>query len=187
MTTSSFETPFRAGVRKEAGNFMWLGAALLLVGIAALVFPMVSTLAATIFVGWLLAISGIASLFASFSLRGAGPFFGGLLSSLLSIAGGVIILMRPDVGALGLTIGLGALFMLQGAFETVLAFELRPMKGWGWMLASALASIVLSLAIASGLPGTSLIALGVIIGFNFISTGVAYLFLGGTVKRDVHA
>ncbi len=55
------------------------------------------------------------------------------------------------------------------------------------MLVSALTSILLSLAIVSGLPGTSLISLGVIIGFNFISTGIAYMFLGGAVKHEVKA
>ena len=185
MTISSFEGPFHGIVRREANHLMWLGGALLVVGAAAVVFPLVSTLVATVFVGWLLVISGLATLFASFSIRGAGPFFGSLLSSLLSIAAGIFILVRPGVGELGLTICLGALFMIQGAFEMMLAFELRPAKGWGWMLASALASIVLSLAIVAGLPGASLIALGVIVGVNFISTGIAYLFLGGTVKQGM--
>jgi uncharacterized membrane protein HdeD (DUF308 family) len=73
--------------------------------------------------------------------------------------------------------------MVQGAFEAMLAFELRPSKGWGWMLASALASILLSLAIVGGWPGTSLTALGIVIGVNFISTGLAYLTVGGRVKQ----
>ncbi|WP_395444829.1 HdeD family acid-resistance protein [Caulobacter sp. UC70_42] len=185
MTTSHFESPFGVQIKKGANRLMWLGGALLVVGVAALVFPVLSTLVATAFVGWLVFIFGLATLFASFSIREAGPFFGALLSSLLSIAGGVFILMRPDVGALGLTICLGALFMVQGAFEMMLAFHLRPEKGWAWMLVSAVTSILLSLAIVSGLPGTSLISLGVILGFNFISTGVAYLFVGGTVKHEV--
>ena len=53
-----------------------------------------------------------------------------------------------------ITITLGALFMIQGAAELVLAFELRPARGWVWVLLSALASIVLSLVIVSGLPGS---------------------------------
>jgi uncharacterized membrane protein HdeD (DUF308 family) len=187
MTTPHFESPFGVQIRKGANHLMWLGGALLAVGVAALVFPVLSTLVATVFVGWLVMIFGLTTLFASFSIRAAGPFFGALLSSLLSIAGGVFILMRPDVGALGLTICLGALFMVQGAFEMMLAVQLRPAKGWVWMLVSALTSILLSLAIVSGLPGTSLISLGVIIGFNFISTGIAYMFLGGAVKHEVKA
>ena len=127
------------------------------------------------------------SLFVAFSIRGAGPFFGALLFSLLSIAAGAFMVARPTLGELAITISLGALFMVQGAFEAVLAFELRPARGWGWMLLSAVASVVLSIIILSGLPTLSLVTLGILIGVNFISSGLAYLFVGGAVKREAHA
>ena len=91
------------------------------------------------------------------------------------------------LGELVITISLGALFMVQGTFETVLAFELRPARGWGWMLFSALASIALSIIILVGLPKLSLVALGIMIGVNYISSGLAYLFIGGAVKRETKA
>ena len=186
MSTSYIGEAFRTQVRKEAGRFIWLGVALLIIGVAALVFPAVSTLAATYFVGWVLVLSGAVTLFGSFSIRGAGPFFGALLLGLLSVAAGVFILARPQIGALAITLSLGAMFMLQGAFELVLAFELRAAQGWQWMLLSALASILLAIVILAGWPGTSLIALGTILGVNFISSGLAYLMVGGAVKREAH-
>ena len=184
MTTMA-ATTFRRELRKETSQFMWLGAALLAVGIVALVFPLISTLVATLFVGSLLAITGVLSLFLAFSVRGAGPFFGALLFALLSVAVGVFIIARPGVGELAITISLGVLFTIQGAFEAVLAFEVRPIRGWVWMLLSAIASIVLSVVILSGLPVVSLFALGILIGINFISSGLAYMLVGGAVKREI--
>jgi uncharacterized membrane protein HdeD (DUF308 family) len=178
------DTAFGKEVRKEASHLMWLGAALVAVGVAALVFPLITTLVATLFVGWLLIITGFMTLYVAFSIRGAGPFFGALLTALLSIAAGAFIVARPATGALAITICLGALFMVQGAFEAALAFEFRPTRGWGWMLLSALASVVLSIIIISGLPAVSLITLGILIGVNFISSGVGYMFIGGTTKRE---
>jgi uncharacterized membrane protein HdeD (DUF308 family) len=175
---------FHAQVRKSAAHFIWYGAALLLIGTAALLFPVVSSLVAAIFVGWVLILSGVATLFGSFSLRGAGPFFGAVLLGLLSLAAGVFMLGRPIGGELAITLGLGVLFMVQGAFELVLAFELRHTGRWGWMLISALASIVFSLAILIGWPGTSLIVLGIIIGVNFISSGLAYIMMGSGARRE---
>jgi uncharacterized membrane protein HdeD (DUF308 family) len=58
-----------------------------------------------------------------------------------------------------------------------LAFEMRPQAAWTWMLLSGLASIVLALIIAFGLPAISLIALGILLGINFLSTGLGYLFV----------
>ncbi len=187
MHASPLQISLPGQVRQAAGQIMWLGAALLIIGVAALVFPMVSTLAATLFVGWILIFSGAASLFGAFSLRGAGSFFGALLLGLLSVAAGVFILARPLAGELGITLSLGALFMIQGAFELVLAVELRATKGWTWMLVSALASIVLSVVITAGWPGSSLVALGILLGVNFISSGLAYLLLGAASKRVTQA
>ena len=177
------DTALGKELRKETSHLMWLGVALIAVGVAALVYPMVSTLVVTLFVGWLMIITGALGLWVAFSIRGAGPFFGALLFALLSIAAGVFIIARPGVGALAITISLGALFMVQGAFETVLAFAVRPARGWVWMLLSALASIVLAVIIVSGLPQLSQIVLGVLIGVNFISSGLAYLLVGATLKR----
>jgi uncharacterized membrane protein HdeD (DUF308 family) len=187
MSASYVESVFRTQVRKEANHVMWLGGALLLIGIASLVFPMATTLVATLFVGWVLIFSGAATLYGAFSLRGVGPFFGALLLGLLSVAAGVFILARPVGGALAITLCLGALFMIQGAFEAALAFEVRPSPGWGWMLVSALASIVLSLVIIAGWPGVSLIALGAVIGVNFLSSGLAFLMVGAAAKREAKA
>jgi len=181
------DTAFGKAVRKESSHLMWLGVALLVIGVAALVFPMVSTLVATLFVGWLLIITGALSLVVAFSIRGAGPFFGALLFSLLSIAAGAFIIARPIYGAIAITLSLGVLFMIQGAFEAVFAFELRPARGWGWMLVSAAASVVLSIVILTGLPTLSLVALGILIGVNFITSGIAYLSIGRTIRREAKA
>ena len=51
------------------------------------------------------------------------------------------------------------------------------------MLLSAVASILLPLVIISGWPATSLIALGLIIGVNFISSGLAYISLGAAAAQ----
>jgi uncharacterized membrane protein HdeD (DUF308 family) len=105
------------------------------------------------------------------------------LSGLLSVAAGVFVLARPAGGEVAITLTLGVMFMIQGAFEAALAFELRPLRAWTWLLMSALASMVLSLAILSGWPGTSLYALGVLIGVNFVSSGAAYLAVGMAVRQ----
>jgi uncharacterized membrane protein HdeD (DUF308 family) len=183
MSTSVFEEALHTRIRHEAGRLTWLGAGLLLLGVAALLFPEVATVATTLFVAWVLIISGALSLFGAFSIRGAGPFFGALLVGLLSVAAGVFILARPLIGVLAITLSLGALFMVQGAFELVLAFEVRPARGWIWMLISAIASIALAVIILAGWPGSSAIALGVVLGVNFISSGLAYLLLGGAARR----
>jgi uncharacterized membrane protein HdeD (DUF308 family) len=151
-------------------------------GVVAIVFPMASTLATTLFVGWLLLFSGVIALIGSFSMHGTGPFFGALLLSLVSIGVGVFLLFNPLSGAIALTLTLGVIFMLQGSFELFFAFELRPNSGWVAMLISAIASVVLAVIILGGWPGISQIALGTLVGVNFLTTGVGYLMISRALR-----
>jgi uncharacterized membrane protein HdeD (DUF308 family) len=186
MTHTAFtESPFCSQVRREAGRMTWMGVALLALGIVALIFPVVSTLATTFFVGGIFVIAGLATIYGAFSIRGTGPFFGALLLGLLSLACGVFMLFRPGVGTVFLTMLVGLLFIFEGASELFVAFEARPSPGWRWMLFSAIASIVLAVIIISGWPGTALFTLGVLLGINFISAGIAYLALANSVKKAV--
>ena len=180
--TATTDSTLLQHVRGTASSFIWLGVALIVVGVAAIVWPVFSSLAATYMVGWILCITGVIGVFGAFSIRGAGPFFGALLFSLLSLGVGIYMLVRPASGELALTLTLGVLFLFQGAFEGVMTYELRRTGAWGWMLVSALASIFLAFVLISGLPGISNVALGVILGVNFITSGLSYVFVGNQAK-----
>ena len=182
MTDTHSDTPFHGRVRGASGRLFWLGLAMTLLGIAAVVFPMASTLVAALLVGWVLVFGGALSFIGAFSFHGTGPFFGALLTGLLSLAAGLFIVFNPLAGAVGLTLLLGFLFMFQGAYEIFLAFELRPLPGWWGMLLSGLASAVLAIIIAAGWPAISTIALGILLGVNFLSTGFGYMLVSRALK-----
>jgi uncharacterized membrane protein HdeD (DUF308 family) len=179
---SSTDSVFHSRVRTSSSTLFWVGLAMVLVGMAAIAFPFFSTLVAALLVGWTFLFSGIFMLVGSLSIRGTGPFYGTLLMSLLSTTAGAFLLFNPLAGALALTVLVAVVFIIQGAAELVFAYEMRPAPGWEWMLISGLASVVLSVVIAAGLPGTSLIALGVLLGINFLTTGLGYLFVSRALK-----
>lgn len=173
---------FHDRLRESSDRLFWLGLVMLILGIGAIVFPMVSTLVATLLVGWVFLISGGFSFFGSFSIHGTGPFFGALLLSLISIVAGVFLLFNPLAGAAALTLVVGGVFVLQGVFEISFAFEMRPHPGWVGILLSGIASLVMSVLIAAGWPAISAIVLGILLGVNFISTGLAYMFVSRAIK-----
>ena len=151
-------------------------------GIVAIVFPMTSTLVATLIVGWMFLLYGVIALIGSFSIHGTGPFFGALLTALLAIAAGVFLLFNPVAGAVALTLLVAGLFSIQGAFEITFAFEMRPHPGWVGLLISGIISVVAAFFIIATWPGISLVLLGVLFGVNFASTGIAYVLLSRTLK-----
>jgi uncharacterized membrane protein HdeD (DUF308 family) len=171
------DTLFHGRLRQSSGGLFWLGLVMVVLGLAAIVFPMVSTLVAALLAGWLFLISGAFTFVGSFSIHGTGPFFGALLLGLLSLAAGAFLLFNPLAGAVALTFAVGVIFVFQGAFEIFAAFEIRPFPGWAGMLISGIASVVLAVLIAAGWPAISAIVLGVLLGVNFLSTGLAYIFI----------
>ena len=182
------DTPFsdklaRTRLHSASRGLFWTGLVMLVLGVAAILFPIVSTLAAALMVGWMILFFGTVSLFGSFSIHGTGPFFGALLLSLLAIAGGLFLLLNPVAGAASLTLLVAGLFSVQGAFEISFAFEMRPHQGWAGMLVSGIASVIVAVLIVATWPGISLILLGVLVGINFVSTGVAQMLLSSTLKR----
>lgn len=172
----------QAGLEKGRKTVMWVGVLLLALGILAVVFPSVSTLATNYFIGWVLLLAGALMFFGSFAILGAGPFFGALLFSLLTLACGGFLLFNPESGTVALTIIVAVLFMFDGAYQMTLAFGLRPAKGWGWVLVSAILSAAIGFVIATNLAGTSQFVLGLLVGIKFIFTGIAYIMLARELK-----
>jgi uncharacterized membrane protein HdeD (DUF308 family) len=176
MTDTSGKGLLHTRLRASASRLLWIGIAMAVLGVAAIVFPILSTIVTALLVGWVFFFAGVLMVAGAFSIHGTGPFFGALLIGLLTLLAGVFLLFNPIVGALALTVLLGVLFLIQGTFELALAFEMRPHRNWVWMLLSGAASIVLAIIIVVGLPGISAVALGILLGINFLSTGLGYIF-----------
>jgi len=183
MTSAPFSNKFIADkLRVGSRGLLWVGVALVVLGVAAIVFPIAATLVATLMVGWMILLYGVLGLAGSFSIHGTGPFFGALLVSLLSVAAGVFMLFNPVAGAVALTLLVAGLFSIQGAFEISFAFEMRPHDGWVGLLISGIISIVAAMFIVAAWPGISLVLLGILFGINFASTGIAYVLLSRALK-----
>ncbi len=180
--TRAMDSLFHGRIRAASGRLFWFGLAMTVLGIVAIVFPVMATLVATLLAGWVLIFSGGMTLAGAFSIHGTGPFFAGLLLGLLSLAAGVFLLFNPLAGALALTLMVGVLFLLQGAFEVLFAFEMRPHAGWVGMLLSGLVSVLMAVLIAAGWPGISVIVLGILLGVNFVSTGLGYMFVSRMMR-----
>ncbi|MBI3675454.1 MAG: DUF308 domain-containing protein [Proteobacteria bacterium] len=176
-------TLFHTKLHAASRSLLGFGLAMAALGAAAIAFPMFSTFIAAGLVGWVFLISGILMFLNAFSIHGTGPFFGALLISLLSVVAGAFLVFNPLAGEVGLTIVMGAVFLVQGAYEIAFAMEMRPRNGWFWMLISGLASLVLALVIAAGLPAISTIVLGILLGINLLTTGIGYTFIGLALRQ----
>ena len=175
------QTGFSLGgaVRRHWVLFLCEGILLVVLGILALLAPVVASVAATVFFGWILFLSGLLGLISTIRARRAPGVGWSLVSALIGMAAGVLLLGWPVLGALSLTAVLIAFLFAEGIVSIMYALEHRnALSGrWGWMLASGIIDVTLAVLLFLGLPGTALWALGLILGINLIFGGWALIFM----------
>jgi uncharacterized membrane protein HdeD (DUF308 family) len=162
-------------------GYLLLGIVLVLGGCAAIAFPHLSTITAKIALGWIFIVSGAVAILHAFSAGEWRALFWSLLIGILYAAVGAYLAFLPLTGILTLTLLVAALFLAEGVLEVVMAFRVRPHRGWGWVLLSGLVAIAAGALIALQLPSSATWVLGVLVGIKMIFAGWGFmaLALGG--------
>ena len=153
--------------------FLIEGIVLLVLGLFAIVIPVVATIAVEIFIGWVLLVSGVVGLISTFRMRGAPGFGWSLLSAVIAIAAGVILLAWPLSGVLSLTLILTAFLTIEGVASIMMALTHRHgfSARWALLLVSGIIDLILAAMIFLGLPATAAWAIGLLVGINMVFGG----------------
>lgn len=165
------------------GWFLALGLLLIIAGAAAIAFPLLSTVATKIALGWIFLITGAVLVVHAFSIQGWRGFLLGLLVGALYVVAGAYLAFSLFGGVISLTILLAALFMAEGVLEVIMAVRVRPHEGWVWLLLSGLIAIAVGAMIAAQLPTSAEWAIGLLTGINLLSTGVSFVVLALAGRR----
>jgi uncharacterized membrane protein HdeD (DUF308 family) len=176
-----------AGARRQiADNWGWflaLGIVLIIAGVAAIAFPLLSTIATKIALGWIFLIAGAFIVVHAFPIRQWQGFLLSLLIGALYLVAGACLAFTPFAGVVALTILLAALFLAEGVLELIMAVRIRPHEGWGWLLLSGLVAIAVGALIAAELPSSAAWAIGLLTGINLLSSGASFAALALAGRR----
>jgi uncharacterized membrane protein HdeD (DUF308 family) len=190
MSSSSFDTnsapdPLRRALHDHWRMYLVEGIVLVILGIGAIVLPLVAGLAVAIILGWLFLVGGIVGLAATVSSRGAPGFGWSLLSGIVAVAAGLVLLWNPLAGLVTLTYVLIAYFIADGIFIIALAVShRRELVGrWEWLLFNGIIDLILATIIVSGLPGTLAWALGLLVGIDLGFGGIALIGIANAARR----
>ena len=170
-------------IKRQSMWYLLQGALMVIAGLVALLFPVFSSVAAVLMLGWLLIFSGI---FQAISLIGATNvphFWLQLISVTLSILIGVLFVRNPGQGLITLTMLLIVFFMVGGMAKIIFALTIRPFPNWGWVLASGGIGVLLSIYLWSSLPVTAAWLLGLLVGIQLISEGAAQAYMAWQVRK----
>jgi uncharacterized membrane protein HdeD (DUF308 family) len=180
-----FRGEVTGAIRAHSGFFLAEGIILIILGLAAILVPLIATLTFTIFFGWLLMISGVVGLISTFKMRPAPGFWWSLVSAILAIVVGGLLIAWPVRGALSLTLVLIAFFLIEGIATIMFAIEYRrslPAR-WGWMVASGVVDLILAALIFAQFPSSALWAIGLLLGINMVFGGTTLIVMALDARR----
>jgi len=189
LSISDMQHAVRDTVRHHWQLFLIQGVIMTILGVLAVIWPQISTVAVDVYVGWLFLLSGVVGLATMFLAQDVQAFLWLLLTAALSLFVGIVLLWHPVEGAVSLTLVLIAFFIVEGIFQIAASISYRDVfpDSWGWMLASGIADLILAALIIKGWPSTAGWALGLIAGVNLVTSGAAIIMVALAGRSVVKA
>jgi uncharacterized membrane protein HdeD (DUF308 family) len=153
-------------------------------GFIAVVVPQIVSVAIVLFLGWLILFGGIVQISRALMFRAMPGFWAWLFMGLLQVVVGYLFLARPIAGILTLTLMIAVFFALEGIAKIYLAFMLRPLPNWGWVLFSGITALIFAVIVSAGWPETSQWLLGLLFGINMIFLGASLIKISLNYKES---
>lgn len=171
--------------RHLAKDWYWMflfGVLLMVCGIFALMFPILTSAVTAAFLGVALMVAGMATIVAA---AWAGKWSGmaaQLLVGILYLIVGFMVTDMPIESAVGITLFVAAFCMVIGIFRIVTSLMIR-FPGWGWALLNGCVTFLLGLVIYRQYPAGALWMLGVLVGLELLLHGWMWSILALAVRR----
>jgi len=172
-------------MKKHWKLFFFEGVVFSVLGILAILMPVVFTFSFELLIGALLLIGGCVQLFRTAQTRGIPGFIVSLFSSLLFIVIGILLLAYPVSGVIALTTFIAAFFLIDGCAKMILAVRMNLLQRWIWVMFSGICEIVLAVLIWHQWPSSALWVIGILIGINLLMLGTAQIIIALEVRKMV--
>jgi uncharacterized membrane protein HdeD (DUF308 family) len=156
------------------GWFVALGIVLIVLGIAAIVRALSSTVVSMMFFGWVLVFAGIVEFVNAFMVGKWAGFFLHLLIALVFGAVGVMFVTHPSISAEVATLVMSMFFMIGGLYLLISALWTH-LPGYGWQVANGAIASLLGILLLAQWPISGLYAVGLFVGIDLVFYGSAWI------------
>ena len=153
------------------GWLLALGIVQIIAGWIAIAIPVVASFAAVAIFSAVLLVTAMFQLIHAFRVRAwpRSAWYG--LGGVFYAIAGLLVAINPISGALTLAVIIAILFIADGVLRVAFGTSVRPISGWGWLVAAGLCSIVVGVFLLIGWPATALWVTGLLLGVNLVFTG----------------
>lgn len=177
-----------AELKIPTGNWLLLtGVTLVLLGVGSMISPAIAGNAVVYLIGGLLLLTGLVQFLVGWQTESWREKLVRLIHGGISTVGGIAVMAHPFYGLAALSLVLAIFFGIEGIWKIVSSFSYRSVPGWIALLMSGALDLILGILIWRQWPVSGLWAVGILVGVNLFSTGMAFVALAMTWKRTVHA
>jgi uncharacterized membrane protein HdeD (DUF308 family) len=169
-------------VKKRSAWSIAMGVLTAVLGVFLILYPFATAMITTVLLGWILILVGIAQFVFALHMQTVGNFFLKVFLGILYAIAGLALAFLPIEGVIALTGVLGTLLLIQAGLLTVTAFQMKPLDGWGWYVADAIASLLLGVLIFIKWPNSSLWAIGTLVGVAVLIGGVSRIMIAAKIR-----
>jgi uncharacterized membrane protein HdeD (DUF308 family) len=159
-----------------------LGIAAIALGGVGLAYASVTTATSIFVFGSMLVVGGVVHLYQAAKYRDLIGLVHDVPVGLMQAVVGALLLSKPGASVAGLTLITSALLIVVGMHRTILAAVFEP-PGWGWAIASGIASIALGGMTWREWPSSSLWLLGSLVSAYLLVSGWSYLMFGLAARK----
>ena len=158
------------------------GIAMLVIGIIGIIFPSLISLTLNFFIGGIFLVSTIILAYSAYACKTQTimMWFKPFVLFVISL----LIFFHPAVVISTLGIILALYFLIDGFAGIVLSVEIKPSKGWSFMLINGVLSLLLGIIVLAGWPLSSVWLVGLLIGISFLLDGIALIAIAGNIRAS---
>lgn len=173
------------------------GILLLVLGILALVFPVIASAWVTVIVAIAFLVGGVVGWVSNLTRAkrlSRWHCFSRLVISTLFLVVGLWIIQQFSAGPLAaglqvaaLAYAVGIVFLVEGLVSTFVSLRHTERNGWGWGLANGVVTLILGILILSMRAWGLMSVLGILVGISFLFSGIDLLAFSAAFHADEDA
>ena len=158
-----------------------VGVILFFLGSVGIALPVVMSITASIFIGWLMLLAGL--LWVYYTYRHSYKHLLDWIKPVLLVLVALLILVDPLAGVIAFTLLFSIYLLLDASGSFFMAYSMRPNYGWGWMAVNGIASLALATLLLLGWPKTTPILMGLFIGISLIFDGWVLIMIWWRARK----
>lgn len=156
-------------------SWVWLlvlGIVTVLAGLVLMAMPGLTTLAVTVFVGWVLVLLGIGGIIVGAKSVRPSRRWGDIAMGVLTVLVGLYALVFPVSGAISLTVAVTAWFLARGLLELYAAISGMGGRLRSYLALSGVLDLILGVLLFVNLPFPAVQFIGLAVGISLVVSGV---------------